>query len=128
PESARRRKSGKVTSDPARKLKGVPSLTPAEQEATDIMQALKESRKSSRRQPGTGGSSKGTGTILGVPDESTVVSATSSEGTGSEQEREYSKEDLLDDEEKDDKDSDADDEDDDHISDTQDDDDEDAET
>ncbi|GJU62888.1 retrovirus-related pol polyprotein from transposon TNT 1-94 [Tanacetum coccineum] len=98
---------------------------------------------------GTGGSSEGTGTILGVPDKSTVVSATSSEGTctkpgvpdekkdiseekvilecGSEQESEYSKEDQLD-EEKDDKDGDADDEGDDHISDTQYADDKDAET
>nr|GEW10059.1 ribonuclease H-like domain-containing protein [Tanacetum cinerariifolium] len=33
------------------KLKGVQSLTPEEQEATDTMQALKESRKTSRRQP-----------------------------------------------------------------------------
>ncbi|GJX57191.1 hypothetical protein Tco_0287088 [Tanacetum coccineum] len=123
PESARRRKSGKVTSDPARKLKGVPSLTPAEQEATDIMQALKESRKSSRRQPGTGGSSEGTGTIPGVPDESTVVSATSSEGTDSK----YSDDDN-DDVDKYDKDGDVNDEGDDHISDIQDADDEDVET
>ncbi|GKD53655.1 hypothetical protein Tco_1287042 [Tanacetum coccineum] len=40
PESIRRRKSGKVTSDPSKKLKGIPSLTPEEQEAVDIMQAL----------------------------------------------------------------------------------------
>ncbi|GKF51336.1 hypothetical protein Tco_0147803, partial [Tanacetum coccineum] len=63
---------------------------------------------------------EGTGTIPGVPDESTVVSATSSEGTGTKA--------GVPDEEKDDKDSDADDEGGDHISDTQDDDDEDAET
>ncbi|GJU49530.1 hypothetical protein Tco_1219085 [Tanacetum coccineum] len=80
PEPTKRRKSGKVTSDPPKKLKG------------------------------TRGSSEGTGTIPGVPDESTVVSATSSEGT--EQESEYSEEDKLDDEEKDDKEGDADDEDD----------------
>nr|GFA05962.1 hypothetical protein [Tanacetum cinerariifolium] len=108
-----------------------------------------EIKKISRMQPGTGGSSEGTGTIPGVPDESTVVSATSSEGTntqsgvpdeekviseekvilewGSEEESEYY-EDPLDDKEKDDKDGDADDEGDDHISDTQDVDDEDAET
>ncbi|GJR63352.1 retrovirus-related pol polyprotein from transposon TNT 1-94 [Tanacetum coccineum] len=49
------------------------------------MQALKESKKISRRQPGTG-------RIPGVPDESAVIPATSSEGTGSEQESEYSKE------------------------------------
>nr|GEV15377.1 hypothetical protein [Tanacetum cinerariifolium] len=87
-----KRKSSKVSSDPPKKLKGVPSLTPKEQEAADIMQALKESKKTSKRQPRTEGSSKGTGTIPRVPDESTVVSATSSEET-----------DKLDDEEKDDK-------------------------
>ncbi|GJS63196.1 hypothetical protein Tco_0677760 [Tanacetum coccineum] len=32
---------------------------------------------------GTGGSNEGTGNILGVPDESTVISRASSEGTGS---------------------------------------------
>ncbi|GJY47472.1 hypothetical protein Tco_0436535 [Tanacetum coccineum] len=42
---------------------------------------LLKSRKTSRRQPGTRGSSEGTGTILGILDESTVVSTTSSEGT-----------------------------------------------
>ncbi|GJX47023.1 hypothetical protein Tco_0272213 [Tanacetum coccineum] len=133
PEPTKRRKSGKVTSDPPKKLKGVPSLTPEEQEAADIMQALKESKKISKRQPGTRGSSEGTSTIPGVPDESTIVSATSSEGTGikprdpdeekeitkvnvileyrSEQESEHSKEDKLDDKEKDEKEGDADDED-----------------
>ncbi|GKF49365.1 hypothetical protein Tco_0142616 [Tanacetum coccineum] len=35
-----------------------------------------------KKSRGTRGSSEGTGRILGVPDESTVVSATSSEGTG----------------------------------------------
>ncbi|GJV44256.1 retrovirus-related pol polyprotein from transposon TNT 1-94 [Tanacetum coccineum] len=109
PEPARRRPSGiafrdtswvskKVSSDPSQKLKGVHSLTPEEQEAANTM-------------------------IPGVPDESTVVSATSSEGTGtklgvpdeekvtseanvileweSEQESKYSKEDqdMSDDEE-----------------------------
>ncbi|GKB03473.1 hypothetical protein Tco_0831616, partial [Tanacetum coccineum] len=149
--ATRRRKLGKVTSDPPKRLKGVPSLTPKEQEADDTIQNSKESRKTSRIQPRTIGSNKGTGTIPGVPDESTVVSATSSKGTGtkpgvpdeekvisevkvilewgSEQESEYSEEDQLDDEEKDDKDGDVDDEGDDHISDTQDDNnDEDAET
>ncbi|GJZ46531.1 hypothetical protein Tco_0594127 [Tanacetum coccineum] len=99
---------------------------------------------------GTGGSSEGTGTIPGVPNESTVVSATSNEGTGtkpgvpdkkkviteekvilewgSEQESEYSEEDQLDDKEKYDKEGDGDDEGDDHISDTQDTNDEDDET
>ncbi|GKC91751.1 hypothetical protein Tco_1152400 [Tanacetum coccineum] len=105
------------------KLKGAPSLTPVEQEAANIMQALKESKKTSRRLPGTGGSNEGTGTIPGVPDESTVVSATSSEGTGAKP--------GVPDEDKDiteEKDGDADDEGDDHVSDTQDADDEDVET
>ncbi|GJU17673.1 hypothetical protein Tco_1145639 [Tanacetum coccineum] len=101
PEPPRRRKSGKVTSDPPKKLKGVPSLTPEKQEAADIMQALKEIKKTSKRQPCIGGSNEGTGTIPGILNESTVVSATSSEGT----------EDKLDDEEKDDKEGDTDDED-----------------
>ncbi|GJS66450.1 hypothetical protein Tco_0681014 [Tanacetum coccineum] len=64
------------------KLKGIPSLTPKEQLATDIMQALKESKKPNKRQPGTGGSSKGTGRITRVLDESIVISVTSSKGTG----------------------------------------------
>ncbi|GKC33843.1 hypothetical protein Tco_1046227 [Tanacetum coccineum] len=103
------------------KLKGIPSLTPEEQLAADTMQALKEIEKPSRRQPGTEGSSEGTGIIPGVPDESTVVFDTSSEGTGtksgvpdkekvsteekvilewgSEQESEYSKEELSEEEE-----------------------------
>ncbi|GJS70140.1 hypothetical protein Tco_0702981 [Tanacetum coccineum] len=51
PEPTKRRKLGKVTFDPPKKLKGVPSLTPKEQEAADIMQALKESTKTSNRQP-----------------------------------------------------------------------------
>ncbi|GJV50763.1 retrovirus-related pol polyprotein from transposon TNT 1-94 [Tanacetum coccineum] len=112
------------------KLKGAPSLTPEEQEAANIMQALKESKKTSRRQPDTEGSNEGTSTIPGVPNESTVVSATSSEGTGtkpgvpneekeitkenvilewgSEQESEHSKEDKLDDKETEEKEGDAD--------------------
>ncbi|GKE21680.1 hypothetical protein Tco_1433192, partial [Tanacetum coccineum] len=118
-EPTRRRKSGKVTFDPPKKLKGVPSLTPEEQEPADTMQALKESRKTGKRQPSTGGSNKGTGTIPGVLNESKFVSATSSEGT---------EEDQLGDEEKDDKDDNTDDEGDDYISDNQDVDDEDAET
>nr|GFB28507.1 hypothetical protein [Tanacetum cinerariifolium] len=47
----------------------------------DIMQALKKSKKTSRRQPGSGDSNKGTGSKPGVLDESTVIFATSSEGT-----------------------------------------------
>ncbi|GJW96124.1 hypothetical protein Tco_0177932, partial [Tanacetum coccineum] len=73
----------KWSSNSSKKLKGVQTLTPAEQEAADIMKALKESKKMSKRQPGTGGSNEGTGNILGVPDESTVISRASSEGTGS---------------------------------------------
>ncbi|GJV90985.1 hypothetical protein Tco_1538798 [Tanacetum coccineum] len=72
---------------------------------------------------GTRGSNEGTGSKLGVPDESTVISATSSEGTGSEH-----SDDDNDDIEKDDRDGDDDDEGDDHISDTQDADDEDVKT
>ncbi|GKC95180.1 hypothetical protein Tco_1160622, partial [Tanacetum coccineum] len=108
------------------KLKGAPSLTPQEQEAGDIMQALKESKKTSRRQPGTGGSNEGTGSKPGVPDESTVVSATSSEGTGAKLGVLDEEKDIT--EEKDDKDGDADNEGDDHVSDTHDADDEDDET
>ncbi|GJT01930.1 hypothetical protein Tco_0823099 [Tanacetum coccineum] len=100
PKPTKRRKSSKVTSDPPKKLKGVPSLTLEEQEAADIMQALKESKKTSKRQPGTGGSSEGTSTIPGVPDESTIIFPTSSEGT----------EEKLDVEEKNDKEGNANDE------------------
>nr|GEX11921.1 hypothetical protein [Tanacetum cinerariifolium] len=118
----------------AKQLKGAPSLTPEEQEDADIMQALKESKKISKRQSGTIGSSEGTGTLPRVPNESTVISATSSEGTGTKpgvldeekeitkenvilewglvKESEHSKKDKLDDEEKDNKECDADDEDD----------------
>ncbi|GJW59877.1 hypothetical protein Tco_0109212, partial [Tanacetum coccineum] len=149
-EPARRRPLGKVTFDPPKKLKSVLSLTLEEQEAVDTMKALKESRKSSRRQPDTRGSNEGTGSKPRLPNESTLIFATSSEKTGAkpgvpdeekdnseekvilergdEQESEYSDDDNNDDVEKDDKDGDADDEGDDHISDTQDADDEDAKT
>ncbi|GKF14122.1 hypothetical protein Tco_0055584 [Tanacetum coccineum] len=60
-----------------------PSLHKEDSLAADIMKALKESKKMSKRQPRTGGSNEGTGNILGVPDESTVISRASSEGTGS---------------------------------------------
>ncbi|GJR25378.1 hypothetical protein Tco_1101610 [Tanacetum coccineum] len=98
PEFAKKKSSGKSsksvviqdtssapTSKPVTsktKLKGASSLTLAEQEAADIMQTLKESKKTSRRQPGTRGSNEGTGSEPGVPDESTVGSTTPSEGTG----------------------------------------------
>ncbi|GKC18277.1 hypothetical protein Tco_1020427, partial [Tanacetum coccineum] len=85
PKSTRRRPSGiairETSQGSNKKLKDVQPLTLEEQEAADIMQALIESKKTSKRQQGTRGSSEGTGTIPGVPDESTVVSATSSEGT-----------------------------------------------
>ncbi|GJS59628.1 hypothetical protein Tco_0654412 [Tanacetum coccineum] len=66
PESTQRRQSGiafrdsfivskKRSSDSSKKLKGIQTLTPAEQEAADIMKALKERKKISKRQPGTGG-------------------------------------------------------------------------
>nr|GEY94444.1 hypothetical protein [Tanacetum cinerariifolium] len=119
PEPIRRRKSGKVTFDPPKRLKGIRSLTPEEQEATDTLQAQKESRNTSKRQHGTRGSNEGTSTIPGVLEDSTVISATSSEGT----------EDQLNDKGKDDRHGHVDDEGNDHVSDTQDDDDdEDAET
>ncbi|GJS37176.1 hypothetical protein Tco_0535558 [Tanacetum coccineum] len=58
--------SKKRSSNSSKKLKGIQTLTPAEQEAADIMKALKESKKMSKRQPRTGGSNEGTGNILGV--------------------------------------------------------------
>ncbi|GKF78253.1 hypothetical protein Tco_0230723, partial [Tanacetum coccineum] len=97
----------------------------------------------------TEGSNKGTSCKPGVPDESTVVSATSSERTGiklgvPDEEKDITKEKVIlewgdkrdseysdddnDDVEKDDKNGDADDEGDDHISVTQDADDEDVKT
>ncbi|GKD64677.1 hypothetical protein Tco_1306785 [Tanacetum coccineum] len=115
--------------------------TTKEQEAADIMQALKESKRTSKIQAGTGGLNEGTGSKPGVPNESTFVSTTLSEGTsikpgvpdeekgitkekvilewGDEQDNEHSNDDN-DDVEKDDRDGDADDEGNDHINDTQD--------
>ncbi|GJT35735.1 hypothetical protein Tco_0926154 [Tanacetum coccineum] len=124
------------------------SITEAEEEeaakqvhathARIVTESVPESAKK-KTSRSTRGSSEGTGTKPGVPDESTVVSATSSEGTGtkpgvpyeekeiieenvilewgSEQESEHSEEDKLDDEEKDDEEGDADDEDDENDSD-----------
>nr|GFB93651.1 hypothetical protein [Tanacetum cinerariifolium] len=46
------------------------------------MQALKANKKSRKSQSIIGGSSDRTGVSLGVPDESTVIPASSSEGTG----------------------------------------------
>ncbi|GJY57661.1 hypothetical protein Tco_0457553 [Tanacetum coccineum] len=112
------------------KLKGISSFTPEEQEVVDTMQALKERKKTNRRQLGTRGSSEGTGRIPGVPDESTFISTTSHEGTRPENESEHSDDSQLnfDDKEKKDKDRDSDDEGNDHISDTHDTDNEEADT
>ncbi|GJX04420.1 hypothetical protein Tco_0190336 [Tanacetum coccineum] len=73
------------------------------------------------QKPGTGGFREGTGRIPKVPDEFTVVSATSHEGSSTKPR-------VPDEEKKKDKDGDVDDEGDDHISDIQDTNDEDAET
>ncbi|GJV79554.1 hypothetical protein Tco_1515424 [Tanacetum coccineum] len=50
--------------------------------ATDTMQAIKASWKVSRTQPHSGGSIEGAGITPEVPDESTRIFTTSSEGTG----------------------------------------------
>ncbi|GJS03379.1 hypothetical protein Tco_0319887 [Tanacetum coccineum] len=91
----------------------------------DPLNAL--NKKTSRRQPGTEGSSKGTSRIPRVPDESIVVSATSHKGTGTKP-GVPDEEKVIPEANKKDKDGDADDEGDDHISDIQDTDDDDAET
>ncbi|GKA62851.1 hypothetical protein Tco_0762370 [Tanacetum coccineum] len=112
-ESAKKKSGGRSSKSVVIQDTPTPSLTPQEQEAADIMQALKESKKISRRQPGTGGSNEGTGSKPGVPNESIIIFATSSVGTD-EQDSEYPDDDN-DDVKKDDKDGDADDEGDDHI-------------
>ncbi|GKB10339.1 hypothetical protein Tco_0844262 [Tanacetum coccineum] len=69
---------------------------PARRRPSDTMQTLKESKKTSRIQLGTGGSSEETG----VPNEEKVTSEVHVIlEWGSEQESEYSKEDQSDDEE-----------------------------
>ncbi|GKF23350.1 hypothetical protein Tco_0075672, partial [Tanacetum coccineum] len=75
PEPARRRRSDIAISETTQKLKGIQTLTPAEQEAADVMKALKDSRRMLWRQPGTGGSDEGTGEIPGVLDESIFADA-----------------------------------------------------
>ncbi|GJV05962.1 hypothetical protein Tco_1343618 [Tanacetum coccineum] len=75
PEPARRRRSDIAISETTQKLKGIQTLTPAEQEAADVMKALKDSRRMLGRQPGTGGSDEGTGEIPGVSDESIFANA-----------------------------------------------------
>ncbi|GJR57326.1 hypothetical protein Tco_1499488 [Tanacetum coccineum] len=67
--------SKKSTSGTSQKLKGIQSLTPAEQEAADVMKALKDSRRMLGRHPGIGGSDEGTGEIPRVPDESIFTNA-----------------------------------------------------
>nr|GEY31100.1 hypothetical protein [Tanacetum cinerariifolium] len=108
-------------------------------DANTSCKALIESKKTSKKQPGTGGSHEGTGSKPRVPDESTIVFATLTEGTGAkpgvpnedkdiieenvilkwgdEQDNEFFNDDN-DDDEKDDKDGDADDEVNDYVSDT----------
>ncbi|GKF90453.1 hypothetical protein Tco_0274154, partial [Tanacetum coccineum] len=54
-------------------MPGPESIKNQESEAADIMKALKESKKMSKRQPGTGGSNEGTSNILGVPDEKKLI-------------------------------------------------------
>ncbi|GJU72039.1 hypothetical protein Tco_1263444 [Tanacetum coccineum] len=68
-EPARRKRSDIAISKTTQKLKGIQTITPTEQEAADIMKALKDSKRMLGRQPGTGGSNEGTSEIPGVPDE-----------------------------------------------------------
>ncbi|GJT91758.1 hypothetical protein Tco_1080603 [Tanacetum coccineum] len=75
PEPARRRRSDIAVSETTQKLKGIQTLTPAEQESADVMKALKDSRRMLGRQPSTGGSDEGTGEIPGVPNESIFIDA-----------------------------------------------------
>ncbi|GJU82904.1 hypothetical protein Tco_1285269 [Tanacetum coccineum] len=117
PEPTKKKTGGRSTRSVV--IQDTPSA-PKSKPATSKLK-LKESKKPSRRQPGTGGSSKGIGIVPGVPDESIAVFATSSEGTGtklgvpneekvsteemvilecgSEQESEYSEEELSEEEE-----------------------------
>ncbi|GJT79586.1 hypothetical protein Tco_1053928 [Tanacetum coccineum] len=75
PEPARRRRPAIAISETTQKLKGIQTLTPTEQEAADVMKALKDSRRMLGRQPGTSGSDEGTGEIPGVSDESIFADA-----------------------------------------------------
>ncbi|GJS66457.1 hypothetical protein Tco_0681021 [Tanacetum coccineum] len=68
--------------DHSKKLKGVLMLTLDEQLAADTMQTIKNSQKTIKRQPNTGGLFKGTGITPRVPDDSTFVFPTSHKGTG----------------------------------------------
>nr|GEX33977.1 hypothetical protein [Tanacetum cinerariifolium] len=76
------KKTREESRDHSHKLKGVDVMTKEEDLAANTMQVLKAIKKSSRSQPHTGGSSKGTGVSPRVLDESTVIVTTSSEGTG----------------------------------------------
>nr|GEY23585.1 retrovirus-related Pol polyprotein from transposon TNT 1-94 [Tanacetum cinerariifolium] len=106
-------KSKPITSNS--KLKGASSITPTKQKAANIMQSLKESKKTSRRQPG-------------VPDEDKDITEKNVIlEWGDKQDSKFSDDDN-DDVVKDDKDGDAGDEGDDHVSDIQDADDEDVKT
>ncbi|GKG31022.1 hypothetical protein Tco_0423510, partial [Tanacetum coccineum] len=75
PESARR-PTGR------RRPSGIDVLTEEEQLAVDNVQENKASRKISRSQPHTGGSSEGAGITPEVPDESIDKLTTLSEGSG----------------------------------------------
>ncbi|GJW13543.1 hypothetical protein Tco_0017676 [Tanacetum coccineum] len=114
--------SKKISPDSSQNLKGIQTLTAEEQLIANTMQTLKANKESSRSQAHARGSSEGTGTKLGVPDESTVILTTSHEGIGtkpgvpdevkdfseakadvtldwgSEEESEYSKEENIDEE------------------------------
>ncbi|GKG58501.1 hypothetical protein Tco_0592280, partial [Tanacetum coccineum] len=57
--------SKKISPDPSQKLKRIQTLAAEEQLATDTMQALKASKRSSRSQTHTEGSSEGTSIIPG---------------------------------------------------------------
>nr|GEY64089.1 hypothetical protein [Tanacetum cinerariifolium]GEZ24378.1 hypothetical protein [Tanacetum cinerariifolium]GEZ24397.1 hypothetical protein [Tanacetum cinerariifolium] len=120
--------SGKVTFDPPKRLKGVPSLTLEEQEAADTIKLLKKVERPTEDNLVLEAQIKELVLYHGFsmsPHSSLLPQV---KELGSEHERKYSEEDLLDDEDKDDKDGDADDEGDDHFSDTQDADDEDSDT
>nr|GEZ47815.1 hypothetical protein [Tanacetum cinerariifolium] len=102
------------------KLKGDPSITPQEQEATNIMQALKESNKTSRDNQVLEAQMKELVVNQGGSDEENYITGEKVIlEWGDEQDCEFSNDDN-DDVEKDDKDGDAYDEGDDHVSDTQD--------
>ncbi|GKF90427.1 hypothetical protein Tco_0274128, partial [Tanacetum coccineum] len=85
--------SKKKSPDHSQKLKGIQMLIAKEQLAADTMQALKASKKLSRIQPHSRGSSEGTSITPWVPDESTDTFKTSSKRT--EEKSEYSEEETV---------------------------------